>query len=389
MAEKNNYIDLTKSKSKNGGSKTSSKSSPKTPSKEIGKAERKEEKKALTGKLKFSSIIGKFKDPQNSMLIKVIVIFGLILLVIGLILLFLKLSYLVYLNIPGEPENLNPEIEDTLQLNQSSGSVYQFYPNMKFNHKDISYKIDSNCDSEKRVRMIKALDDLINLTGGLIDFHLTTGEEPDIGVICSTGERYTPLEETRFFIAGEGGAREVIQTERYNIISSGVILLYGNVHNSPVCNWPNVELHELLHVFGFNHSQSPNSLMYPYLNSCNQKLDGSVVNELKKLYLEPNLPDLYFENISAVKKGRYLDFNMTIKNSGSVDATNVSFSVLDDGKLVETKTLKNIRFGMGIVMEVSNLKLLKRDSDEIDIIIDYGNLINEIDKKNNIAKIKF
>ena len=50
-----------------------------------------------------------------------------------------------------------------------------------------------------------------------------------------------------------------------------------------------------------------------------------------KLYLEDNLPDLYFENVDAVIKKdflrTYIDFNLTIKNSGVVDASNIYFSV--------------------------------------------------------------
>lgn len=323
---------------------------------------------------------------RRKRIINAIIILGAFLLLLGLFLLFLKIMSLV-INIQNEPESLNATIQTLPQLRNSSSSVKQFYPNMKFNHNNISYKIGEDCLNEKKSRVVSAFDQ-ISSEVGVISFH-STAEAPDIQVLCSKDERYEPLEKTDFFIAGEGGAREIVQTMRYNVINNGIIFLYDNAHNSPECNWPNIEIHELMHVLGFNHSADSKSLMYPYLESCSQKLDSSIITELKRLYSENNLPDLYFENLSAVKKGRYLDFNLTIRNSGDVDAENVSFSILDDGELVETKEVNNLRFGAGIVMEINNFKLLNIDSDKIDIIIDYKNTIKEIDKSNNIATIRF
>ena len=94
--------------------------------------------------------------------------------------------------------------------------------------------------------------------------------------------------------------RKIDNGRRRHFICS-IIYLYANPQNSLNCNWPATELHELMHVFGFNHSMDSNSLMYPYLTSCNQKLDNSIIEELIRLYSIPNLPDLYFENISAIK----------------------------------------------------------------------------------------
>ena len=314
-------------------------------------------------------------------------IIGLIILLIGLFLLFLKVGNWVYQNVPGDAQNLNPEILTLPTLNYSFSNIRQFYPNIKFNHNTITYQIDSACDSAKKNRMTRAFD-MLSATIGKISFQYTSDDNPDISVICDSQKEYIP-DQSDFFIAGEGGAKELVQTGRYNVITNGTIFLYGNPTNAVECSWPNIELHELIHVFGFNHSINKNSLMYPYLLSCNQKLDDSIVYELKRLYSEPNLPDLYFDNLSAVKKGRYLDFNVTVRNSGDVDALNATFSVIDDGKLVDTKEMKDIKYGAGIEMEIKNFKLFTRESKEIDIIIDYFNNTQELDKNNNIARIKF
>ncbi|MEM0465320.1 MAG: matrixin family metalloprotease [Candidatus Pacearchaeota archaeon] len=320
----------------------------------------------------------------------IMLIVGLVLFLIGLFLLFLKIGNYIYQNIPGGIENPNSSIfiNSSSFKNHSLNGIKQFYPNMKFNHNDISYKFIKGCSDNEKVRVIQAFDNLSNSVG-VISFYQTLRDDPDIEVYCLDNSFPVPSENSDFFIAGEGGAKEVIQTGRYNVISSGAIYIYSNLHNSPRCNWPNVELHEIIHVLGFNHSKNPNSLMYPVLQSCDQKLDSVIISELKRLYSEPNLPDLYFESVHAIKKGRYLDFNLTIKNSGVADSFNVSFTILDEGKIIETKNIRDLKYGAGVVMEVSNFKLTSRDSRNIDIVIDYFNKTKEIDKTNNIAKIRF
>ncbi len=295
-------------------------------------------------------------------------------------------GYFLYLNIPGNPESFKINVEKPkLEIGNLSYEVKQFYPNMKFNHNSISYKIDSACSEKKKSRMIEAFDELSDKVG-VINFY-PVFENPDIDVSCSEDEKLSVEED--YFVAGEGGAKEIIQTERYNVITQGIILLYGNPHKFYECEWPNIELHELLHVFGFQHSKDENSLMYPYLKSCDQKLDNCIINDLKKLYSQENLADLYFENIHGVKKGRYLDFNISIKNSGVVDAKKIILSIFDSDKRLKDFELNNISFGAGINFYVENLKLKSRNSKSIKFIIDVDDLIKEIDEENNNAELKF
>jgi hypothetical protein len=294
--------------------------------------------------------------------------------------------YFIYLNVPGAPQKLNvmlPEIVNRSVMLQASSSE-QFYPNMKFNHNNISYTIDYNCGEEGQKRMLEAFDS-ISIKVPILQF-VEVLDNPDIEVSCSREEKESLRED--FFIAGEGGAREIIQTKKYNVITQGVILLYDENKNLKKCKWPNVEIHELMHVFGFNHSEDESSLMYPYLEDCNQVLDFSIVEKLKMLYSEENLADLYFEDVSVIKKGRYLDFNVTIKNAGVVKAKNVTISILDEQKIIENKDLGHINYGAGISLEISGLKLARKNPDEIMFVIDKKNAIKEIDNKNNIVKIK-
>ncbi|MBT4165789.1 matrixin family metalloprotease [archaeon] len=296
--------------------------------------------------------------------------------------------YFIYLNMPGEALRLNvelPEINNENTVLRSSFSE-QFYPNMKFNHNNISYSMDFNCGDVKKERMLSAFGD-ISLKIPIVNF-IEVRDNPDIEVSCS-GEEKESLRED-FFIAGEGGAREIIQTDKYNVITEGVILLYDDDGNNDLqeCEWPNVEIHELMHVFGFNHSEDEQSIMYPYLEDCEQVLDLAIVERLRELYSEENLADLYFEEVNVIKRGRYLDFNLTVKNSGLINAKNVSISILDEGKIIEENDLGEINYGAGISLSISGLKLARKNPEEIMFVIDKDDNIKEMDDKNNIVKIK-
>jgi len=305
-------------------------------------------------------------------------------LILFVLIVLLVSSYFLYLNFPGKPRNLTVIIEQPkLESSNLSYEIKQFYPNMKFNHNSISYSIDTLCSQEKEERMIEAFNELSRRVE-VISFY-PVSVNPDIEVSCSEDVKHSI--EKDYFIAGEGGAKEIIQTGKYNVITNGIILLYGK-KKSVECNWPNIELHELLHVFGFEHSKDKKSLMYPYLESCEQEIDESIINDLKKLYSQKNLADLYFESAEAVKKGRYLDFNISIKNSGVVDAKNVNITIVENGRDLDDFDLGKIPFGGGVNFYVNNLKLRSRNSKDILIIIDKRNLIKEFDKRNNIAELK-
>jgi subtilase family serine protease len=128
--------------------------------------------------------------------------------------------------------------------------------------------------------------------------------------------------------------------------------------------------------------------MYPLIESCEQKLDRSIINELNRLYSQKNLPDLYFENLDATKKGRYLDFNLTMKNSGTIDSESFILTILDDNKIIEERNFDGIKYGEGINFYATNLKLNNLNSKEIKFIIDKKNKINELDESNNEVQIK-
>ena len=149
-----------------------------------------------------------------------------ILILLTLISLLSIVIYLLYQNLPGEPELGKVFVQELIDNNDSKilSDVKQFYPNTKFNHNPISYKFDGDCDSEERKNML----DAFNIVSEMIN-QMTFSEvfsSPDIEISCSINE--PPEIEGNYFVAGEGGAKEIIQTGRYNIITTGIILLYNN-----------------------------------------------------------------------------------------------------------------------------------------------------------------
>ena len=265
-------------------------------------------------------------------------LFFLIIAILGI----LAYSYLS----PSSPRNFVQNYS-TVNIPSYNGTL-QFYPNMRFPKKSLSYSIDTACSQEKRDRMIQAFSRLENET----QLKFSESSLGDILVNCR--ETQAP-ENGETFIAGEGGAKTIIKTDKYNIIEQGeILLLYQKA-----CNNYHVELHELLHVFGFKHSDNPSSLMYN-VSECNQRLTQDIVLELERLYSVSELPDLYMINVSATKHSAfmisYLDFSLDVKNQGLAKADNVILEVYDSSSKVDEFTLETISYGEGKYFKAKNIR---------------------------------
>jgi hypothetical protein len=250
------------------------------------------------------------------------------------------------------------------------GGEMQFYENLRYPSSDISYKID-NCPLQKKDDMFRAFEIIENQT--LINFY-SVGNNEEISVTCDGGARI----EEGLFIAGEGGPVNITQSENFNVIHKGSILL---IRNSK-CENPNIALHELLHALGFDHSSNPNNIMYNF-SKCSQTIGEDTLNLLNWLYSFPSYPDLAFENISAKMNGRYLDTNMTIRNNGLADSEKAMLKISADGKVIKELDLSEIRIGSGKLIFIKNVFILDRSVELLEFSIDSN--FNELDKNNNLA----
>lgn len=248
-----------------------------------------------------------------------------------------------------------------------------FYENMRFPYKEISYSIDEECSIKKRADMIEAFNIIENLT--VLEFY--PKNDGEIKISCQEKN----IVEEGMFIAGEGGPTKIIESGKYHIIYGGHILL---IRDSS-CSLPNIAIHELLHVLGFNHSENRRNIMYPY-SRCTQVIGEEIPEKINKLYLEESLPDLTFEEINASVKSGFLDFNLTIRNIGIIESNKSILKIYVDGKEVKEYNVASLEAGTGIKLSATNifLKRLKAESLEFEIVNEF----DELNKENNKKELK-
>ena len=291
------------------------------------------------------------------------------------------IAFLIYLNFPVTASsnlNLNESTEIKNQTNsiKISSDISQFYKNMRFNHNNISYSTN-NCD-KTRIEKIKYAFSIIREKTGLISFY-PVQTTPDISVECS---RNTTLNEEESVIVGEGGPVEIYNSQLYPSIMRGEIKIY---EVSYCYNYPVLELHELMHVFGFNHVNKSDDIMYPY-KDCDQRLGQEYIDFLKKLYNNKILPDLYFSHIDVKKESRYINFNMTVKNQGLTDAEPVILKVYANMQEIGSYELGKIKLASGKKIVVNNLLLPSENVKNVRFDINYPQ--EEFDKDNNILSVR-
>jgi len=249
-----------------------------------------------------------------------------------------------------------------------NSSEMQFYPNMRFPNKIISYKI-YECGLKKENDMQDAFEIISEKTS--LVFNEIENEE-EISVTCSEKVKM----DEGLFIAGEGGPTKIIQTNLFNVILKGKILL---IRDSS-CSTPNIAIHELLHVLGFEHSENSNNIMY-YTSKCGQTIGDDIIDLINELYKTQSYPDLTFTNVSANVRGTYLDSEINVKNNGLAVSESAEILIYADDKLIKTLELKSIDIGARLKMDLKNAWMSKRNPDKLKFVINSD--FSEIDKLNN------
>jgi len=294
-------------------------------------------------------------------------------------------SLYLYQNIPGEEIELKitnfdiitpPHKVSENTLVNVSGDLVQFFPNMRFNHNNLTFFINSECSEQKKERMETAFS-IITQETEIVSFTSDSEENADILVGCSFDSYET---EKNVFIAGEGGPTKIINLSIYPLILRGKVILY----NESSCDYPITELHELFHVFGFDHINDSETIMYPY-SECNQRINPEMIENIKELYSISALAEIYFENITASKKGVYLDFNVMVRNEGLIEAKNITLEVYSEENKIDSFNLGNLNSGEGTGFDVKNLKLSSKNAENIKMIIVTET--GEYNLENNILEL--
>lgn len=277
---------------------------------------------------------------------------------------------LVYFFVPfGEVDlSLSDSGPQNYNFSLTEYSKMQFYDNMRYPSRNISYRI-YDCPLQKKSKMEEAFEILENKT--ILDFYdVEYGEE--ISVTCDDEN----IVEEGLFIAGEGGPTNITIAGEFNVIYSGKILL---IRESD-CPTPNVALHELLHALGFDHSENKNNIMYE-VSSCKQTIGEDIPDLINELYSVREKPDLIFENSTINLHGKYLDANLSIRNNGLKYSPPATIVVYVDDKNVKEVDLVAMDVGYGRKISLTNIWISKISFDSVRFYIDGD--FEELDKKNN------
>lgn len=298
------------------------------------------------------------------------------LLIVTIILLLLSVYWFVPLNITEF--GLSSDTNYNFSLNSYENNSLQFYPNMRFSHTNISYRIEK-CPLDRKNDMERAFEIIEEET--VLEFYPVLYNQ-EISINCSDVVVESEGENT--YEAGLGGPGNPTKAGNFNVIPNGTITLF----KYSKCERPNVALHELLHVLGFDHSDNPNNIMYPY-TKCSQTLGEDTIEFINEIYSIPSNPDLLFENTPPPSMhGKYLDVNFSIKNYGLNDSGESFVKIIADGKEVQIIEIPPIKIGEGRRVSIVNIWIKQIGVEEIEYIIE--NDFGELDKTNNyiVFKIK-
>ena len=303
------------------------------------------------------------------------------------VILFGICRYFLYLNLPALPgEEVDTVSVNVNETGRGSGNTSfqktnntvskQFYPNMRYKNRLISYNIDSNCEQNKFDNIEEAISIIESET--ILNFY-QSNVNAEINFLCS--EIQPEAKYADHFVAGEGGPVEVINTSLYSVILAGKVSFYREDR----CDRPLIAIHEILHALGFDHNNNPRSILYPTLD-CEQEIDSSIISDINAIYSVEKAPDLRIIKVDVSKSGAYLNFNIEVLNQGLDDLETASLSIYADNELVKKFDLGDIDIGVKKILGVENLKV-PRSSQEIGFYVDEENSIREIFEDNNAVRV--
>lgn len=199
-------------------------------------------------------------------------------------------SYLIA-PIPELPE---PPTYKVLELSEKvQVIVTDSYPNLNelhFGQMPITYKLEGVCLVNVEKRILLAFETISSETDSIIKFQ-ETNKNPDILIFCKPRnykEHSTDEGFVSYYELVQGDAYFLVDENNENLINYGEINFYGEGFSCGT-GFPLIEVHEILHTFGFNHSYGVRSVMRPETpetsRSCNiGKIDDEIITKLKEIY---------------------------------------------------------------------------------------------------------
>jgi len=203
---------------------------------------------------------------------------------IGMIIVFTILASLVMViyyentRITGLAVDTNPEtIFPETELNQ----LYPVY--LKWENTPVTYSFENeqDCGSIESQRIRNAFEIIQENTEGKIKFK--EGSNTDITIVCHRSNQIQTL--------SDDGSQYITATATpytdNSKITSGEIHFYntGDKKISSNCaTFPDVEIHEILHLFGMEHVNERYSIMNVHQLYCPTKINKEIIDKLLVIY---------------------------------------------------------------------------------------------------------
>ena len=184
----------------------------------------------------------------------IVIFFAIIFILVVLGIFFIRMTGRAVVDFPGGDVRFSPGEPITYSFAKPGGL---------FERECRSYEID---------RVVEAFDILSNLTEGRLEF-ANASYDALIKIKCYKAK----ANGLGYMLAGEGGYRAEAQK-----IVGAELKLYTHMNCG---TWPDLELHEILHIFGFGHRDEKQSIMNPILVKCDLgKIDKDIIGKLNELY---------------------------------------------------------------------------------------------------------
>jgi len=167
------------------------------------------------------------------------------------------------------------ETQKMEQIEEERRDDFSKVNHLRWGYMPLTYGFETECIERLQNSIRLAFESVENETGGIIYFEEVL-ENPDISIHCVEREYDKDSYTTTI-----GGARCFTYNEKPNLIMEGEIYIYGQ---GMVCGtgYPSVEVHEILHLFGFLHNPSPQSIMFPYTADSSARCK---TNSIDKIYI--------------------------------------------------------------------------------------------------------